>query len=51
MYIYIYIYIFIYVYIHIYFALYKINLRRPAVMLFQSSPAQLRSNERTYIYI
>ena len=42
---YIYIYIHIYMYIHICIHIYQINLRTAAVSLFESSSAQLRSNE------
>ena len=49
MYIYIHIYIYIYIYIHIYIYIYiyifEINLRTAAVSLFESSSAELRSNE------
>ena len=43
MYIYIYICVYIYIYTHTY--TYRINLQTAAVSLFESSSAQLRSNE------
>ena len=40
-----YIYNIFYIYIYIYIYIYQINLRTAAVSLFESSSAQLRSNE------